>query len=61
MLVNITPPSSITKNIQSQTIITQPDSIVQDLPCEHYVHNSCTNPRIIGETLIVCCLDKADV
>ena len=61
MLVNGTPPSAIAKNIQSQAIITQPDIIVHDLPCERYVLNCCTNLRILGETLTAYRLAKADV
>ena len=61
MLVNGTHPSVIAKTFQSQAIITQPDIIVRDLPCDRYARNCHTNIRILGETLTAYRLAKADV
>ena len=51
MLVNHTSPPVITKNIQSQALVTIPDGIVHNLPCERYIHNCCTHLRILGGSL----------
>ena len=60
MLVNGTPPSAIRPNIVSQVSLISPDIVIHSLPSARYIRQCRTVLRIIGETLTVYRLAKAN-
>ena len=60
ILVNGTPPSTITPNIASHVALTSPHITIYELPSISYARNFRTVLRIIDETITAYCLAKAN-